>query len=103
MEKEIVELANQPEVKKERQILSKEEIKANHIRLIESLRKGPYWIDPAWMEPERVTYRILIDLQAKPISYKSFEASCGETYRFPDRYPVPAQLAREIKLDVGHF
>lgn len=38
VEKEIVELANQPEVKKERQFLSKQEIKANRTRLTETLR-----------------------------------------------------------------
>ncbi len=103
VEKEIVELANQPEVEKERQFLSAEEKKANRMRLKEKLRNGPFWIDPQRMEPERVTYRILIDLKAKPLSYKSFETICGDTHQYPDRYPVPTKLAGEINLDVGHF
>lgn len=103
VEKEIVELANQPEVKKERQFLSSEEKKANQMCLKEKLRNGPFWIDPQWMEPGQVTYRILIDLKAKPLSYKSFETICGDTYQYPDRYPAPTKLADELNLDVGHF
>jgi len=103
VEKEIVEFANQPEVETARQILSDEEIKANRTHLKEKLRKGPYWIDPVWTEPERVTYRVLIDLEAKPISYKSFETICGDPYQYPDRYPTPTKLAGEVNLDVGHF
>jgi hypothetical protein len=103
VEKEIVELANQPAVEQERHFLSAEEKKANRLRLKEKLRNGPYWIDPQRMEPERVSYRILIDLKTKPISYKSFETICGDTYQYPDRYPTPTKLASEINLDVGHF
>lgn len=84
VEKEIVELTNEPDVKKEGRILSDEEIKANRIHLKEKLINGPYWIDPARMEPQRVTYKVLIDLDAKPISYKSFETICGDTYEYAD-------------------
>lgn len=55
------------------------------------------------MEPERVSYRILIDLKTKPISYKSFETICGDTHQYPDRYPTPTKIAGEINLDVDHF
>ncbi|MEK6750630.1 MAG: hypothetical protein AABZ00_00080 [Chloroflexota bacterium] len=103
VEKEIVELANEPDVKKEGRILSEEEIKANRIRLKEKLINGPYWIDPAQMEPHRITFRVLIDLDAKPISYKTFETICGDTYEFADRYPTPAKLANDINLDASHF
>src|SRR5271157_548222 len=80
VEKEIVELTNEPDVKKEGQTLSEEEIKANHIRLKAKLINGPHWIDPARLESQRVTYKVLIDLEAKPISFKSFETICGDTY-----------------------
>lgn len=103
VEKEIVELANEADVKKEGRILSDEEIKANRIRLKEKLMNGPYWIDPARMEPQRVTYRVLIDLEVKPISYKSFETVCGVTYEYADRYPTPSKLANDINLDASHF
>jgi hypothetical protein len=103
VEKEIVKLVNEPDVKEERQILSKEEIQANRIRLKEKLIKGPYWIDAARMEPQRISYRILIDLEAKPIFYRRFETTCGDTYEYADRYPTPGKLANDINLDANHF
>ena len=103
VEKEIVELANKPDMKKEEQILSEEVIKANRNRLKEKLINGPYWIDSARMEPQRVTYEVLINLEAKPISYKSFETICGDTYEYADRYPPPGKLANDINLDASHF
>jgi hypothetical protein len=103
VEKEIVNLASEPEVKKKGRILSDEEIHANRVRLKTKLMNGPYWIDAAQMEPQRITYKVLIDLEAKPISYKSFETICGDTYKFADRYPTPNKLANDINLDVSHF
>ena len=103
VEKEIVNLANEPDVKKEVGILSEDEIKTNRLRLKTKLINGPYWIDAARMEPQRITYKVLIDLEAKPISYKSFETICGDTHKFPDRYPTPGKLANDIHLDAGHF
>ena len=103
VEKEIVELASKPDVKKEGRILSDEEIKTNRIRLKEKLINGHYWIDATRMEPQRVTYKVLIDLDARPISYKSFETICGDTYEYADRYPTPSKLANDINLDTSHF
>ena len=103
VEKEIVNLANEPDVKKEVGILSEDEIKTNRLRLKTKLINGPSWINAARMEPQRITYKVLIDLEAKPISYKSFETICGDTHKFPDRYPTPGKLANDIHLDAGHF
>lgn len=103
VEREIVDLANKPDVKKEEGILSEVEIKANRIRLKAKLINGPYWIDAARMEPQRNTYKVLIDLEAKPISYKTFETICGDTYKYAERYPTPVKLAADIHLDAGHF
>lgn len=103
VEKEIVNLANKPDVKKEEGILCEEEIKANRIRLKAKFINGPYWIDATQMDPQRITYQILIDLETKPISYKSFESICGDTNKIADRYPTPGKLANDIHLDAGHF
>jgi hypothetical protein len=103
VEKEIVNLASEPEVKKKGQVLSDEEIHANRVGLKPKLMNGPYWIDATQMEPQRITYKVLIDLEAKPISYKSFETIYGDTYKFADRYPTPSKLANDINLDVSHF
>lgn len=103
VESEIIELANAPDVQQKRQVLSKEEIQENRNRLKEKLINGPYWIDPVRMEPQRRTYRILIDLEAKPISYKKFETICGDTYEYADRYPTPSKLANDLSLDASQF
>lgn len=103
VEKKIINLADEPDVKKVGRVLSDEEIDANRVRLKMKLINGPYWIDAARMEPQRITYKVLIDLEAKPISYKSFETICGDTYKFADRYPTPGKLANDIHLDTGHF
>lgn len=103
VEKEIVHLANEPDVINEERILSNEEIHANRARLKTKLINGPYWIDAARMEPQRITCKVLIDLEAKPISYKSFETICGNTYEIADRYPTPGKLANDIHLDAGQF
>jgi hypothetical protein len=103
VEKEIVNLANEPDAKEDGGILSEDEIKTNRLRLKTKLINGPSWIDAARMEPQRITYKVLIDLEAKPISYKSFETICGDTHKFPDRYPTPGKLATDIHLDAGHF
>jgi len=103
VEKEIVNLANEPGAKEEGGILSEDEIKTNRMRLKTKLINGPYWIDAAQMEPQRITFKVLIDLETKPDSYKSFESICGDTYKIADRYPTPGKLANDIHLDVGHF
>ncbi|MCZ7547690.1 MAG: hypothetical protein M5U11_00845 [Anaerolineales bacterium] len=103
VEKAIVELANEPSAEKQARIRSHEEIEADHVRLKEKLINSPYWIDPARMEPKRITYKILIDLDAKPTSYKSFETVCGDTYEYADRYPTPTKLASDINLGASHF
>lgn len=102
-EKAIVELANEPGTERPARIRSHEEIKANHARLKEKLIYGPYWIDPAQMEPKRITYKVLIDLDAKPISSKSFETVCGDTYEYAKHYPAPDKLASDINLGASHF
>ena len=52
VEKEIVELANEPDLEKEERFLSMEQIQANRIRLKAKLKNGSFWIDPARMEPK---------------------------------------------------
>lgn len=103
VEKEIFNLANKPDVKKGEGILSEKEIKANRIRLKAKLINGPYWIDAVRMEPQKITYKVLIDLEARPISYKTFETICGDTYKNAERYPTPVKLATDVHLDAGHF
>ena len=45
----------------------------------------------------------MIDLEAKPISYKKFETIFGDTYEYADRYPTPGELANDLSLDTSQF
>ncbi|MBE7467657.1 MAG: hypothetical protein HS114_00765 [Anaerolineales bacterium] len=58
-----------------------------------------YWIEPATMEPNRVTYRAMIDLKYEPYDYKIWEMSFGKKYRHSKKFASPTQLARELRLD----
>lgn len=58
-----------------------------------------YWIEPATIEPNRVTYRAMIDLEYEPYDYKTWEMSFGKKYRHSKKFASPTQLARELQLD----
>jgi len=55
------------------------------------------------MEPEHITYRVIIVLDAKPIDFKTFESSCGEAFRYDERYPMPSKLSTALGLEFDHF
>lgn len=58
-----------------------------------------YWIDPATLEPERITYQAIISLDCAPYDYKTMEMSFGKELRYDEKFASPAQLARELELD----
>ena len=60
---------------------------------------GPYRIDPTALEPERVTYRVVIELDAMPEHYKTMEVSNGRQLRYEERYLSPRRLAAELQID----
>jgi hypothetical protein len=104
VEKELVELENQPETPEEpRKFRTREQSEADHARLVKKLLNSPYWIDPAKTEPERITYRIFIELDAQPASFETYESMCGDTYRLNERYLSPSKLSGILNLDVNHF
>jgi hypothetical protein len=51
------------------------------------------------MEPKRVTYRAIIDLEYEPYDYKTWEISFGKKYRHSEKFASPTQLVRELQLD----
>ena len=104
IEKEIVELANQPKVPEPaRHFLPEEQIEANRARLQKKLLGTPFWIDPADMEPKQISYKLFIELDAKPVSFKTMELECGDTIRYEERYLSPSKLAADLNLDVDRF
>lgn len=58
-----------------------------------------YWIDPATLEPERITYQAIISLDYAPYDYKTMEMSFGKELRYDERFASPTQLATELRLD----
>jgi len=58
----------------------------------------PYWIDPADLEPERITYHAMIEVEYVPYHSKTYEISFGEKRRYDEEYYTPTMLARELKI-----
>lgn len=104
VEKEIVDLASQPPPPEpEPYCLPAEQREAARVRLKQQLIGGPFWIEPAALEPERITYRVIVEAYAAPIDYKTMELSCGDTLQYDERYLSPAKLAAALNLDFDHF
>ena len=60
---------------------------------------APYWIEAQAMEPERITYRVLIELECAPYDYETMEMSFGKQFRYDERFFTPTRLARELNID----
>jgi hypothetical protein len=104
VEKELKELENQPESPEEpSHIHTEQQIDDDHKRLKEKLLNGSFWIDPATIEPERVTYKIFIELDGSPSSFENYETICGDTIQINKRYPSPSKLAESLNLEFDHF
>ncbi len=103
VEKAIAGLADQVKKEDERRIISEAEIQANRIRLKEKLAGSSFWIPPEALEPKRMTYQVIIDLAAKPTSFKKTETLCGDMIETSHRYPTPNKLANMINIDLGLF
>ena len=59
----------------------------------------PYRIDPAALEPARVTYRVVIYLERVPEQFKTMEMSFGKLMRYDEKYPSLLKVLDELKLD----
>jgi hypothetical protein len=103
-ENELADLANQSEPPEPRTVaLRIAHIEANRVWLRQKYLDGPFWIRPAAMEPERITYHVFIELEAEPISYKTYESICGDNFRIDQHYLIPSKQAATIGLDFDKF
>ncbi len=59
----------------------------------------PYRIDPLALEPERITYRVVVELDAAPEHYREVALSCGRKLRYGEGYPAARRLAAELQID----
>ena len=104
VETEIVDLASQPTPPEpEPYCLPDEQREDARVRLRQQLIGGPFWIEPAALEPERITYRVIVEVYATPIDYKTMELSCGDILQYDKRYHSPAKLATTLGLDFDQF
>lgn len=60
---------------------------------------APYWIDAHDIEPQRITYRVLIDLEYTPYDYETMEMSFGKKYHYNKKFATPTRLARDLNID----
>lgn len=103
-EKEIIELANQPEPEIQPSRPSRQQIEIEQVRLLEKMRHGPFWIDPKTIEAKQPTYKIYIDLDAEPATYKTYTSFCsGETHRIDEHYLSPSKMSATLNLDFDRF
>lgn len=66
-------------------------------------RLRPYWIDPSALEPESVTYRVVIDLDSQAAHFKTRKMSFDEDFYYDKEYLPPTMLARELHLDANRL
>ncbi|MBI5848513.1 MAG: transposase [Nitrospirae bacterium] len=59
----------------------------------------PYRIDPSALEPARITYRAVIELEHAPDSFKTWEMSFGKLYRYDEKFPSVAGITGRLQLD----
>lgn len=60
---------------------------------------APFRINPTDLEPDRITYRVLIELEYEPYHYKKTEISFGQYWRSDQEFYTPTMLARELQIN----
>jgi hypothetical protein len=61
-----------------------------------------YWIDASDLEPERITYRAVIQLEYVPFHVKKMELSSGKVIDTDKEFYTPTMLVQQIGLDAAH-
>ena len=61
-----------------------------------------YWIDASDLEPERITYRAVIELEYAPFHAKQLKLRSGEVIDTDREFYTPTMLAQQIGLDGAH-
>lgn len=61
----------------------------------------PYRIDPSALEPGRITYRVVVEIDSAAERFKALDLTSGRQVRYDERYLSPGRLADE--LQIGHM
>ena len=62
-----------------------------------------YRIELSALEPERITYRVVIEFETVPDSYKTMELLCGGELQYDKRYPSVHKLVVDLQIDDAQF
>lgn len=103
VEEELTNLRNNSNEKVYQYPKTKEEKEKDRVRIRQKIATSPFRIDPTQLEPEQVTFRIIVDLFYLPHEYKVGETVFGETYHYDRRYPLPIKLANQLNLDPDQY
>ncbi len=104
MENELTAWADEPQLDDPPSYAARiEQVTANRARLRHELSAGPYWIDPLQLEPKQASYRVLIELDAEPVSARTYQSMCGGTFRYDKHYLSPAKMSQALNLDPDRF
>lgn len=60
---------------------------------------APYRIDPSELESERITYRVVVELESAPERFKTMELPCNRQLQYDERYLPAHRLAAELRID----
>ncbi|HKZ68552.1 MAG TPA: hypothetical protein VJ020_00630, partial [Anaerolineales bacterium] len=71
------------------------------ISSLPTLDLSPYWIDPTQLDPKRITYRVIIEMEYEPYRYQTVEISFGQHWRHGEEFYPPSMLARELQLPIN--
>ena len=63
----------------------------------------PYRIDPSCLEPERITYEVVLEFDTAPEQFKTMELLCGSQLRYDERYLSPRQLISKLQIDQAQY
>lgn len=63
----------------------------------------PFRIEPSALEPERVTYRVVVEFEPAPDSFKTTKLLCGDESQHDKRYLSVHTLAVNLLIDDAQF
>jgi hypothetical protein len=61
-----------------------------------------FWIDPSRLEPERITYAVVMQLEYAPYDFKTMELSFGKLRSYDERFLTAERVARELGINLAH-
>ena len=104
VETELVNIINNPELPDlSSHIRTEQERKEALTKLRHKLQSSPFWIDPSVIEPDNISFKILIQIEATPTKFDTITTRCGDTIRVNERFPGQSKLAMIIGLDRDQF